>query len=172
MELELKASSFALGRGIKPPLSTRHAFESGSQDIIVSLKMTSRIDVVELPSQIMPGDAGEEKNTTSVAHMEKISGVETNDVVSELLLPSSRPIAERNLVRILDLRLLPTIFLIYMLNSIDVSSFCLYYMFYALMFSEAISPHFRALERARDRFESNRSVSVTFGDFIMCSRTF
>lgn len=42
----------------------------------------------------------------------------------ELLLPSRRPIAEKELVKTLDLRLLPTIVLIFILNYIDVSHCC------------------------------------------------
>ena len=40
----------------------------------------------------------------------------------ELLSEDVRPAAERRLVRILDMRLLPTIILIYIMNYIDVSS--------------------------------------------------
>ena len=47
------------------------------------------------------------------------SGPDLSD--SELLSPDIRPTAERQLVRTLDTRLLPTIILIFIMNYIDVS---------------------------------------------------
>ncbi len=41
----------------------------------------------------------------------------------QLLAQDVRPAAERRLVRMLDMRLLPTIILIYIMNYIDVSDF-------------------------------------------------
>ena len=67
--------------------------------------------------------SSDQKDTFLVEQIEK-----TNDIAIEgteggggLLSPSHRMLAERKLVRILDIRLLPTIFLIFILNYIDVS---------------------------------------------------
>lgn len=58
------------------------------------------------------------KVTASVEHVEQ-SIPQTADDDGELLLPGVRQHAERNLVRKLDFRLLPTIVLIFILNYID-----------------------------------------------------
>ena len=64
----------------------------------------------------------DEKPRTAVEHVERLS--ETPDPSKspdgELLAPDVRAAAERRLVWILDMRLLPTIILIYIMNYIDV----------------------------------------------------
>lgn len=66
----------------------------------------------------------DEKPTGSVEHVER---TETSDALDdmkdgELLAADIRPAAERSLVRRMDMRLLPTIVLIFIMNYIDVSS--------------------------------------------------
>ena len=64
----------------------------------------------------------DEKPRTAVEHVERLS--ETPDPSKspdgELLAPDVRAAAERRLIWILDMRLLPTIILIYIMNYIDV----------------------------------------------------
>ena len=62
----------------------------------------------------------EHKNEASVELVETIVRVPTDRDV-ELLSAERRPTAEKQLVKMLDLRLLPTIILIFILNFIDVS---------------------------------------------------
>ena len=59
-------------------------------------------------------------NGSPIRQAEKSLYVEASD--TELLSPSLRPIAEKNLVKTLDLRLLPMLVLIYILSYIDVSA--------------------------------------------------
>ena len=66
----------------------------------------------------------DEKPTGSVEHVER---TETSDALDdmkdgELLAADVRPAAERSLVRRMDMRLLPTIVLIFIMNYIDVGS--------------------------------------------------
>ena len=64
----------------------------------------------------------ERKDDGSVEHVEaKTTEVAVVDPDAELLAEDVRPRAEKHLVRLLDLRLLPTIVLIFILNYIDVS---------------------------------------------------
>ena len=46
-------------------------------------------------------------------------------VYGELLTTEARPAAEKKLVRLLDMRLMPIVVLIYVMNYIDVSGLCL-----------------------------------------------
>ena len=62
----------------------------------------------------------EHKNEASVELVETIVRVPADQDV-ELLSAETRPTAEKQLVKMLDLRLLPTIILIFILNFIDVS---------------------------------------------------
>ncbi|KAJ3554618.1 hypothetical protein NM688_g3016 [Phlebia brevispora] len=73
----------------------------------------------ENPSIVLE-DQIDQKDASSVeqAEAEKASS-ELIDSDSELLIPSRRLTAEKQLVRILDMRLLPTIVLIFILNYID-----------------------------------------------------
>lgn len=64
----------------------------------------------------------DKKDGSSVEHVEKASDAAILiDADAELLAPDVRPTAEKHLVRMLDMRLLPTIVLIFILNYIDVS---------------------------------------------------
>lgn len=56
----------------------------------------------------------EDKNGALIEHIEAI------DSDAELLLLEDRERAEKRLVRLLDMRLLPTIILIFLMNYIDV----------------------------------------------------
>lgn len=83
--------------------------------------MSSTKDGIE-KSSVLLEDQVDIKDASSVDNGEKASySVEINDPDSELLQPSRRLVAEKKLVRILDMRLLPTIVLIFILNYIDVS---------------------------------------------------
>ncbi len=64
------------------------------------------------------------KNIPSIEHVEQSSTTKIDDADGELLLPERRSVAEKKLVRMLDLRLLPTIVLVFILNYIDVSFHC------------------------------------------------
>ena len=69
-----------------------------------------------------PGQGEEDKDVVVVEHIEESSrSSQTDDPDGALLAPSRRAHAERNLVRTLDMRLLPTIILIFIMNYIDVS---------------------------------------------------
>jgi hypothetical protein len=63
---------------------------------------------------------------SSVAENEKDSSTEETQQSSPVQIPEhgsqERLIAERKLVRMLDTRLLPTLFIIYIMNYIDVCS--------------------------------------------------
>ena len=52
-----------------------------------------------------------------------VSEIEVKLADDALLAPENRAKAERRLVRLLDLRLLPTVILIYLMNYIDVCTF-------------------------------------------------
>ena len=78
----------------------------------------------------------DEKNEALVEHVERSSpmGIAPSTASDranhalldgDLLADDVRPAAERRLVRTLDMRLLPTVILIYIMNYIDVSSFVL-----------------------------------------------
>lgn len=73
-------------------------------------------------------DEVNEKDVGSITQIEHVSGTGQSSVSSklqdddgELLAEDVRPAAERRLVRMLDMRLLPTIVLIFIMNYIDVS---------------------------------------------------
>ncbi|KAJ3549791.1 hypothetical protein NM688_g5141 [Phlebia brevispora] len=73
----------------------------------------------ETPSVLLE-DRIDEKDASSDEQVEaKKFPPDVIDSDSELLLPSRRPVAEKKLVRMLDMRLLPTIVLIFILNYID-----------------------------------------------------
>jgi hypothetical protein len=64
----------------------------------------------------------ERKDDASVEQLEKTPrDVTAEGADTEFLAAHIRPSAEKHLVRILDLRLLPTIILVFILNYIDVS---------------------------------------------------
>ena len=68
----------------------------------------------------------EKKYDVVVEHIEDVEPCQTLSdgtrlLYGDLLSPEVRVDAERHLVRKLDMRLLPTIVLIYIMNSIDVS---------------------------------------------------
>ena len=67
-----------------------------------------------------------EKLDIDVNHIEHNPKVDDSDV--ELLAPDRRVQAEKHLVRLLDMRLLPTIVLIFIMNYIDVSAVILSYL--------------------------------------------
>lgn len=84
--------------------------------------MSSTKDGIE-KSSVLLEDQVDIKDASSVDNGEKASySVDINDPDSELLQPSRRLVAEKKLVRMLDMRLLPTIVLIFILNYIDVST--------------------------------------------------
>ena len=69
----------------------------------------------------------EEKHDVALEHVEDVEPYQalsdgTNLLDGDLLVPEVRVAAERRLVRKLDIRLLPTIILIYIMNYIDVST--------------------------------------------------
>ena len=61
------------------------------------------------------------KDSKLIENTEATPGHQTYDDDGELLLPERRAVAEKQLVRKLDVRLLPAIVLIFILNYIDVS---------------------------------------------------
>ena len=65
----------------------------------------------------------DEKTQGSIEYVEKTSATDVDVDLkdAELLADDVRPAAERKLVRMLDMRLLPTIVLIFIMNYIDVS---------------------------------------------------
>ena len=65
----------------------------------------------------------ERRGITSVDQLTPSPAELSNDKDTELLSPELRCVAERELVRKLDIRLLPTIVLVFILNYIDVSVF-------------------------------------------------
>ena len=68
-----------------------------------------------MPTESRSDPCGDEgKDGAVVAHIE-VKG--PDDV---LLAPENRALAEKRLVRLLDMRLLPTVILIYLMNYIDV----------------------------------------------------
>ena len=67
-----------------------------------------------------------EKLDIDVKHIEHNPKVDDSDV--ELLAPDRRVQAEKHLVRLLDMRLLPTIVLIFIMNYIDVSAVIFSYL--------------------------------------------
>ena len=74
----------------------------------------------------MPSDS-EEKHGVVVEHVEDAEPYHTLSdgtklLDGDLLAPEVRIAAERHLVRKLDMRLLPTIIVIYIMNYIDVSA--------------------------------------------------
>lgn len=64
---------------------------------------------------MIPCSMGEERKITA-----QVEHVEVAD--ESLLIPEHRRQAEKHLVRLLDMRLLPTVILIYLMNYTDVSS--------------------------------------------------
>ena len=69
----------------------------------------------------------EKKHDVVVEHIEDVEPYQTLSdgtrlLYGDLLSPEVRVDAERHLVRKLDMRLLPTIILIYIMNYIDVST--------------------------------------------------
>lgn len=62
----------------------------------------------------------EEKQSEGDIHLPHDSAKNEPDGI--LLSPDRRPLAEQQLVRMLDMRLLPAIILIFIMNYIDVSS--------------------------------------------------
>lgn len=70
-------------------------------------------------SPVFSDDKSDRKDVTSI----DIRSADTEEKDGELLLPERRAAAERHLVRMLDMRLLPTIVLIFILNYIDVSKY-------------------------------------------------
>lgn len=93
----------------------------------IVLQMPTRKDATGMPPVLLE-DLVDQKVAVSVEQVENISNSEVTAVDSDLLLPSRRVLAERRLVRVLDLRLLPTIILIFVLNYIDVGLFGLWCM--------------------------------------------
>ena len=122
-------SAFSLGRELyssAEPVVSIHTLSliPHAETPFVPLKMSSVDDVVDRPP-IIGKDAIDSSDAFLVTQLEKTSGSEAADGVAILLSQSRRPDAEKELLRRLDLRLLPTLFLIYILNSIDVCAFSL-----------------------------------------------
>lgn len=69
-------------------------------------------------------EQADRKDVSSIDQIERSSAY-ADEKDSELLLPARRASAEKKLVRTLDMRLLPTIVLIFILNYIDVSGLLL-----------------------------------------------
>lgn len=71
-------------------------------------------------------ESGEAKDVVVVEHIEESESPGSKQTIGDadgvLLAPSRRTQAERQLVRALDMRLLPTIILIFIMNYIDVRS--------------------------------------------------
>ena len=64
----------------------------------------------------------EEKKEVEVEQISQRQASSDNLPDGELLASDVRPAAERRLVRMLDMRLLPTIIIIFIMNYIDVSN--------------------------------------------------
>ena len=64
----------------------------------------------------------EEKKEVEVEQISQRQASSENLPDGELLASDARPAAERRLVRTLDMRLLPTIIIIFIMNYIDVSN--------------------------------------------------
>lgn len=74
-------------------------------------------------SSVLLKDQKAQMDRSFVEQAEKpASCIEITDADYELILPSRRPVAEKELLKTLDLRLLPIIVLIFILNYIDVSN--------------------------------------------------
>lgn len=71
--------------------------------------------------QSMAAVEDDAKDSKFIENSEATPGHQTYDGDGELLLPERRAVAEKQLVRKLDVRLLPAIVLIFILNYIDVS---------------------------------------------------
>lgn len=110
-----------------PSLSHRRRILTARINRRIVLQMPTRKDATGMPPVLLE-DLVDQKVAVSVEQVENISNSEVTAVDSDLLLPSRRVLAERRLVRVLDLRLLPTIILIFVLNYIDVSLFGLWRM--------------------------------------------
>lgn len=78
----------------------------------------------------------------------------------ELLATEVRPAAERQLVRLLDMRLMPMVVLIYIMNFIDVSVIALLVHSKESISSSAYSDHCGSFEGSRVRSASDRSVGL------------
>ena len=64
----------------------------------------------------------DEKEKASIEQRSSAGSLDARADDSELLAPEVRQAAERRLVRVLDLRLMPTIIVIFLMNYIDVST--------------------------------------------------
>ena len=99
-----------------------------SQQLLILIVFTTRC---LFSRSTMP--ASDEKHDSSVEHVEhrRTPSDLSKPQDDELLAPNVRVAAERRLVRTLDMRLLPTIIVIFIMNYIDVS---------AVLRSHALSP--------------------------------
>ncbi len=74
-------------------------------------------------TQSPPEERIERKDQVSVDLVESVPvKAVADDIDAWILSPDARPAAEKQLVRMLDFRLLPAIILIFILNYIDVST--------------------------------------------------
>ena len=86
------------------------------------MEPVERVPLLSLVDMDNKDSSRDDKGSPVIDEVVRVSSEASRVADSELLLPERRLVAEKHLVRALDMRFLPTIILIFIMNYIDVST--------------------------------------------------